>query len=238
MAEILTSSGASSATSGPHPAAVARRSILPLAVRWPPGSPARKCRPALIGAGGLQSGGRWQAVIPGCSGVMGYLRWGGKGEQPERSNRQSARSPGRRTITRMGAWGEGPFDNDTAADWVFGFQDADQPSGLILIEAALATAANLPQGDYLDADVGVEAVAAAEVVAAMLGRELERSSYNEAAIDWIARTAGEVRPALADLAVRALGRVTGPNSELVDLWDEAGSVSWRASIEARKASLT
>jgi hypothetical protein len=45
----------------------------------------------------------------------------------------------------MGAWDEGPFDNDTAADYATGLQ---------IVEAALTAAAEAEDEDYLDADVG------------------------------------------------------------------------------------
>jgi len=137
----------------------------------------------------------------------------------------------------MGAWGEGPFDNDTAGDWVFQFEQADQASGLNHIEAALAGAAGVGPDDYLDSDAGVEALAAAELVAAMRGVAVERSPYNEHAIDWVARTSPVADQALVDLASSALDRVVAANSELAQLWDEAESTSWRGSVEARKASI-
>ncbi len=136
----------------------------------------------------------------------------------------------------MGAWGEGPFDNDTASDWVYEFDDADQPSGLHHIQAALVRAASVGADDYLDSDAGVEAVAAAELVAAIRGLDVERSPYNESALDWVARTTPIADLALVDLAVSALDRVVAANSELAQLWDEAQLTSWRGSVESRKTS--
>jgi hypothetical protein len=65
----------------------------------------------------------------------------------------------------VGTWGEGAFDNDTAADWVHEFDGADLASGMRLIESALGRAAGTPAGSYLDREDGDLAVAAAELVA-------------------------------------------------------------------------
>jgi len=137
----------------------------------------------------------------------------------------------------MGAWGEGPFENDTAADWVFEFEQADLESGLTHVQVALDGAAGVGSADYLDSDAGAEALAAAELVAAMRGAAIEKSPYNEAAIDWVARTSPVADQALVDLAVHALDRVVADNSELAQLWDEAEPTSWRAAVEERKASI-
>jgi hypothetical protein len=137
----------------------------------------------------------------------------------------------------MGAWGEGPFDNDTAADWVFEFGEADEQGGLHQFQSALAGAAGVGGDDYLEADPGIEGVAAAEMVAAIRGVAVERSVYNEAALEWVSRTNPVSDQALVDLAVTALERIVASKSELAELWEESGSASWRASVESRKVSL-
>jgi len=121
---------------------------------------------------------------------------------------------------------------------VFEFEQADQASGLNRIRTALEGAAGVGSDDYLDSDAGVEALAAAELVAAIRGVAVERSPYDENAIDWVARTAPVADQALVDLAVSALDRVVAANSELAELWDEAESTSWRGSVEARKLSIS
>jgi hypothetical protein len=138
----------------------------------------------------------------------------------------------------VGAWGEGPFDNDTAADWVFEFGEADRASGLNHIQLALMGAASLGAGEYLDSDAGAEALVAAELVAVIRGLDVERSPYNETALDWVARTSPAADQALVELATTALDRVVAANSELAELWDEAESTSWRGSVESRKASFS
>src|SRR5947209_19498458 len=66
----------------------------------------------------------------------------------------------------MGAWGVLAFDNDTANDWAYDLESADD---LSLVQGALDKVERLGAG-YLDADVACEALAACEVVARLKGR--------------------------------------------------------------------
>ena len=137
----------------------------------------------------------------------------------------------------MGAWDEGPFSNDTAADWADAFEDADLNVGLQLVTDALSAAADTETGTYRDSDVGCEAVAAAELVVAMRGVSIEESPYNEAAVAWLRTAEPTASSELVSLAARALDRVAGPGSELAELWQEAGSSSWREGVHRQLAVL-
>ena len=70
----------------------------------------------------------------------------------------------------MGAWGEKAFQNDSALDWLSSFES----DGLPALHDILATVADTPGDDYLDVDDGCPAIAAAEIVAAALGRGRDR----------------------------------------------------------------
>ena len=129
----------------------------------------------------------------------------------------------------MGAWADGAFDNDDAADWAVQFDGADQAEGLRLIEDALKQAAQTPSDGYLDGDAGAQAVAAAELLTCVAGQPARTTPYNESALRWAAGVSTDAAPPFAGLAARAVARVTGPRSELAALWDEAGT-SWRASM--------
>lgn len=119
----------------------------------------------------------------------------------------------------MGTWAAGPFDNDTAADWCGELDDAAPERRPALVERALRAALDEP--GYLDSDLAVEAVAAAAVVAAHLpGAARVDSAY---APDFL--TAGgraDLPDRLRPLAVQALDRVVADDSELAELWAEAG----------------
>src|SRR6476469_7059069 len=65
----------------------------------------------------------------------------------------------------MGAWGPRNFENDTARDFAGDY--ADLPGEALLL-SALATA--LEEEDLMESEVAQEALAAAEIVAAALGK--------------------------------------------------------------------
>ncbi|BBH70899.1 hypothetical protein ACTI_75840 [Actinoplanes sp. OR16] len=117
----------------------------------------------------------------------------------------------------MGAWDFGPFDNDSAADWCGDLQDAEPARRVELIRDTLT--AVLHEGEYLDSHEGSAAVAAAAVIASQLpsGSPLT-SAY---APDFL--TGGGTLDIPADLpalALRALDRVAGDDSEWRDLWED------------------
>lgn len=131
----------------------------------------------------------------------------------------------------MGAWGERAFDNDTAADWSWKFENADLAAGLGLITKALSAATPSDGGvAYLDAEDGARSVAAAELVASINGQPIVEAPYNQTARQWITRVGPSSDPSLTDLARQAVSAVTNENSELAQLWDETGSSAWHSTI--------
>ena len=70
----------------------------------------------------------------------------------------------------MGVWGDGPFDNDAAADWSGRFVGADLAAGLDLIEDALTDPELAP--------------AAAALIAHIAGELAARTAHNADAIAW------------------------------------------------------
>jgi hypothetical protein len=134
----------------------------------------------------------------------------------------------------MGSWSHEPFGNDTAADWAYGL---DNSKDLAYVEAAIDRV--LATEDYLDADIGEEAIAAIEVIAKMLGKGTQADAYTEGADIWVA--AATVAPSLAlrDKAMRALDRITAGESELAELWaeGEAGD-EWALSVARLRAAIT
>ncbi|GAA2386762.1 DUF4259 domain-containing protein [Nonomuraea africana] len=120
----------------------------------------------------------------------------------------------------MGTWDIGPFDNDSAADWCGGLDDAPAERRAELIRQALATAAGA--ADYLDGDDAGAAIAAAAIVASQRGGPAITTPY---APDFLVRGGAVELPSdLAELALRALDRVVGDESEWRDLWAEAGAL--------------
>lgn len=119
----------------------------------------------------------------------------------------------------MGTWDSGPFDNDSAADWCGFLDEADPADRLGMIRKALADAAD--ETGYLDDRLGVRAVAAAAVVVSQRpGAEALTSSY---APEFLLDGDCVVVPDdVAALAVRALDRVVGADSEWREMWEDTG----------------
>ena len=126
----------------------------------------------------------------------------------------------------MGAWSHEAFGNDTAGDWAYGLADCKDMS---YIEGAID--AVLGENDYLDSDVGSEAVAAIEVLAKMLGQGTQADAYTETADIWVAAMATVPSAQLREKAVRAIDRITADESELAELWsDSDDSDGWTATL--------
>lgn len=107
----------------------------------------------------------------------------------------------------MGAWGAGGFENDTALDFVATVDSTDD------LVAAFAA----DPGEKVDADTACTIIAAAECVAAMLGRPAD-----EIPEDLAERLKGFGKPdaALLETARNSVSMVIS-ESELSDLWAEA-----------------
>jgi riboflavin biosynthesis pyrimidine reductase len=125
----------------------------------------------------------------------------------------------------MGAWGNHNFDNDQAMDFVGDF--IDNPSLESLVEV-LTTVVDLGKdGEYIEVDEASAALAAAEIIAAVLKKP---------AVDFPA----EFQPVLASihsttiiqkLAQKAVKQVL-EKSELQELWAEGGdSTRWQTIQE-------
>jgi hypothetical protein len=125
----------------------------------------------------------------------------------------------------VGAWGTGIYDNDDAADW-----SAEVAArGLAAVEDAIEAVLD---ADYVEASDGACALAAADVVARLVSGGGEDSPYCEGVTAWVAANPGSPPPELIARALRAVLRVGGDGSELVELWSEntAAVADWRATL--------
>jgi len=134
----------------------------------------------------------------------------------------------------VGTWSHEPFGNDSANDWAY---DLDGQTDFSLV--AQAVQAVLDNGnDYLDADVAVEAVAAAEVLAKALGRGTQADAYTEKVDAWLESIAVKPSPDLLSKAQAALTRIVGPDSELRELWEDSDDFeSWQSSVRALRSAV-
>jgi hypothetical protein len=121
----------------------------------------------------------------------------------------------------MGAWGAGPFENDSAMDWVWDLEE----TGWKAVREALAAVLG---SEEADADDASNALAATEVVAAALGSP--RPDLPETVTTWVAAHGAKVTPDLARDAYQAAVSVA-LSSELAALWDESGEPQeWRDAV--------
>jgi hypothetical protein len=127
----------------------------------------------------------------------------------------------------MGTWGSGAFQNDTAADWAFELETAEDLSPVLL-----AITGVLQVGDeYLDVDDACCALAACEVVARLKGNWGTRDAYSEPVDLWVEAHPETPRPDLVKGALAAIDRILKPPSELLELWQEEDAEEWIGSVE-------
>jgi len=125
----------------------------------------------------------------------------------------------------MGAWGYGIFENDMALDWVGDLEGADSAE---FLQETFEAIPDDPQ-DFVESDESDSALAAGEVVAAILGRPLALG-LPEDITTWIATHQPQASEKLVKEALRAVRRVAH-QSESRDLWDDADLVdNWMTAV--------
>jgi Domain of unknown function (DUF4259) len=134
----------------------------------------------------------------------------------------------------LGVWGEGAFDQDAAADWVFEFGEADLASGLNHIQAALMGAARVKPGNYLDSKAAAEAMIAAELVAGICGHGAHFIWGFPASTRSMARTTS---PVAHHFVYRLMGSSPAPvlptSSVHTGVWSSCGRPHTTARAAAR-----
>ncbi len=119
----------------------------------------------------------------------------------------------------MGTWGAGGFENDTVLDWAAGLASAED------LHAALSGLGEDPTQEN-DADQAQRVIAAAECVAAMMGRPADGMPE-----DLMKRLAsfGAAGPELREAARNAVSSVLA-GSELMDLWAEDDPAAFNLAV--------
>ena len=127
----------------------------------------------------------------------------------------------------MGTWGAGSFDNDSVLDWLADVIEDGEPD---VVRKALAAAADADADGYLDADEAQPALAAAEIVAAAIGRGDDRIADEDELLAWLSPRREAFGAADVALARRAVEHVLA-KSELQELWEENGpDTKWRPVV--------
>lgn len=127
----------------------------------------------------------------------------------------------------MGAWGEGNFSNDVALDFlaeVSSMQDLRRP-----LDESVRRGL-----DNLDADLAAETLAAADLLASMLGRPAPDEPEH------VATLLAKLEKPTADLLATAKTAASAilANSELADLWREDDFLPWESVINDLLARLS
>ena len=119
----------------------------------------------------------------------------------------------------MSAWGPGLYENDAARDWAERLRD--DANGLDFIEQTLR---EVNMSAYVEAYVGERGLVAADVVARIRrdGDGGDLSTYAEHVIEWLKANPKADADLLVLSAQDAIVRVTGEDSELVEIWSGRG----------------
>lgn len=137
----------------------------------------------------------------------------------------------------MGAWGSGSFENDCALDWLMELLETND---LSYVEATFSEVLD-EELNFLDVDLGCNTLAAAELIARLEGAKNSPAREIASLEEWIGENSPSVPDELLQLCHLALERVTGRESELVELWEEAGEESlneWLEEVRQLRARLT
>jgi hypothetical protein len=121
----------------------------------------------------------------------------------------------------VGAWGPGPFENDTSMDWVRELRKSADPGYPMAVLRKLDGVGPLA---CRTAEIGV---AAAEAVAASRGRPTEKVPVG--VLEWLRASGARADAAAAGLALRVIDAIED-DSELSLLWDEVDGSLWHAGI--------
>jgi len=132
----------------------------------------------------------------------------------------------------MNIWGTGSFDNEVGAAFA---GEVAQDGAFALVEAF--DVALDPDGDFLAAEEGWRALAAAEVLAAVLTGET--TGLTDAGLRaWVAEADPAALEPLREQAHEAIARVLAPGSELPELWESSEDAeAWLANVERLQAAL-
>lgn len=125
-----------------------------------------------------------------------------------------------------GAWDVGPFDNDEALDWVW---ELEASTDLSVVRAALNAVAS--EGSYIEGPTGSTAIAAAEVVAALLGKP--RPQLPLEVKEWASHRSLSPDSELIELARKVIADVQDlEKSELAQLWSDTGEhyATWKSGL--------
>lgn len=145
----------------------------------------------------------------------------------------------------MSIWGPGPFDNDDGADW---FADIRDEPSLEMIREAIEEISDPHHVGYLEVTDGAEAVAAAHVLAELLGSPGDNPVFDDELEEVAETLKAEIEKEgkrdiqkLIKQAIDALEIVLNDteNSELRQMWEEQSEMmpQWVAAMTSLQQRL-
>ncbi len=124
----------------------------------------------------------------------------------------------------MGAWGHTNFDNDDALDFLNGFRE--EPTADTLLKALAPILETAEEEEYIEAPDASAALAAAEIVAALVGRPSPTLPDEIPAL--LENLLKEKVANIQKVAHKAVKQIL-KESELQELWAEGGEPNeWQA----------
>lgn len=122
----------------------------------------------------------------------------------------------------MGTWGVGSFENDDAMDWSYELHNGNDLSPILTVFS------NISEGAYLEAPDCSNALAAAEVVAALKGKP-SKNLPDEIAT-WISFNKPSVNNEIITNAKKIVTQIK-LSSELKELWEESEDLAkWENTV--------
>ena len=136
----------------------------------------------------------------------------------------------------MGTWSHEPFGNDIASDWAYEFEEN---VGYEVIEDAFDHIIDMATEEFIDADIGCIAHAAAEVLAkSFTDGVAENEYYPEPVEKWLQHNQHKHNYELIPKALLALNLLISENSELDELWQDSDDYEdWTKNIAELKETL-
>jgi Domain of unknown function (DUF4259) len=128
----------------------------------------------------------------------------------------------------MPPYDDGPFENEDAQLFFTEARAQDPADVPELLRESLLTAAD--SDGYLDAADAHRGIAAALIVAAGVSDPGDAGIEDDAVAEWLGAVDFDIPDDLPIVALRALDRISGPDSEWAELWAESGELD-----EARQA---
>lgn len=84
---------------------------------------------------------------------------------------------------------------------------------------------------YLEQGLACNALAAGEVLARLRGRPGYKNAYTDKVDQWVAKHRIDPPSGLITRGETAIVRILGPESELREIWEDAGDQEWRAAVD-------